>query len=149
MTGRHERPGRLRGSERRARRVVEASDYVAFLGRAIEAWGDRIAADPAVLVHSAWLAATFRDSENRGIFEANRRQGGYSQREIAAILGVSQPAVQKRARLGEAVYAARQQALGAGPLIRLAEVRRARAAGLSSAGVPDRTGSHREKAAGL
>jgi len=118
-----------------------------MMRRLIIAWGDRVAADPAALVHLAELTRELSDQTSRGIFEANRR-GGYSQNEIARMLGVTRQAIAKRITLGEAVYAAAQARAGAGPLVRLADIRRARAAGLASAGVPDRTGTERERRAG-
>jgi hypothetical protein len=136
-------PGRHRASDR-PRRVTETSDYVAFLTRAMIAWGDRIADDPAALVHLRELQATLTDQTNRGIWEANRR-GRYSQRDMAAILGVSHQAIGKRASLGELVAAAVTAARGGGALIRLAEVRARRARLLSAAGVEDLTGSERER----
>jgi hypothetical protein len=137
MTGRH-------AAAKRPRRETETSDYVAFMTRAMVAWGDRIAADPAALVHMRELTATLADQTNRGIWEANRR-GRYSEREMAAILGVSHQAVHKRVHLGELVAAAVTAARGGGALIRLAEVRARRARLLEAAGVEDRTGSERER----
>jgi hypothetical protein len=128
----------------RARRVKETSDYVAFLTRALIAWGDRIADDPAALVHLRELESTLRDQTNRGVWEANRR-GQYSQRDIASILGVSHQAVGKRVGLGELVAAAVTAARGGGALIRLGEVRARRARLLAAAGVADVTGSDRER----
>lgn len=131
----------------RARPRTETSDYVAMLTRLLNAWGDRVAADPAALVHLGELTRLLADATNRGMFEANARPGGYSQNDMAAILGVSRQAVAKRIGLGQVVYAAAQAARGAGPLVRLADVRRARAAGLASAGVSDLTGTERERRA--
>lgn len=136
MTGKH-----------RARPRTETSDYVAMLTRLLNSWGDRVAADPAALVHLRDLERTLADATNRGMFEANRQQGGYSQNDIAAILGTSRQAIAKRIRLGELVYAAAAAARGAGPVVRLADIRRARAAGLASAGVTDVTGTERERRA--
>lgn len=136
MTGKH-----------RARPRTETSDYVAMLTRLINSWGDRVADDPAALVHLGELTQAMTDATNRGIFQANARAHGYSQNDIAAILGVSRQAVAKRIGLGQVVYAAAQAARGAGPLVRLADIRRARAAGLASAGVPDLTGTERERRA--
>lgn len=136
MTGKH-----------RARPRTETSDYVAMLTRLLNSWGDRVAADPAALVHLPELTRLLADATNRGMFEANQRPGGYSQNDMAAILGVSRQAVAKRIGLGQVVYAAAQAARGAGPLVRLADVRRARALGLASAGVTDITGTERERRA--
>jgi hypothetical protein len=137
MAGRH-------AATERPRRTVETSDYVAFLTRALIAWGDRVAADPAALVHLRELEATLTDQTNRGIWEANRREQ-YSHREMGAILSVSHQAIGKRAKLGELVAAAVTAARGGGALIRLGEVRARRARLLEAAGVEDRTGSERER----
>jgi hypothetical protein len=137
MAGRH-------AATERPRRAVETSDYVAFLSRALIAWGDRVAADPAALVHLRELESTLRDQTNRGIWEANRR-GKYSERDMGLILGVSHQAVHKRVSLGELVAAAVTAARGGGALIRLGEVRARRARLLEAAGVEDRTGSEKER----
>jgi len=137
----------MKGKHRATRPKTETSDYVAMMLRLIRTWGDRVADDPAALVHLRELTRALSDETSRGIFEANRRAGGYSQNEIAAMLGATRQAVAKRIRLGEAVYAAAQARAGAGPLVRLADIRRARAAGLASAGVTDVTGSERERRA--
>jgi hypothetical protein len=117
---------------------------VAFLTRALIAWGDRVAEDPAALVHLRELESTLRDQTNRGIWEANRRER-YSERDMGAILGVSHQAIHKRASLGELVAAAVTAARGGGALIRLGEVRARRARLLEAAGVEDRTGSEKER----
>lgn len=130
------------GTQKRPRRVTETSDYVAFLIRALTAWGDRVADDPAALVHLRDLETALRDQTNRGIWEANQR-GQYSQREIAAILGISQQGIGKRSKLGEAVAVAVAAARGGGALVRLADVRKRRGALLDQAGVADR--NEREK----
>lgn len=123
---------------------METSDYVAFLTRSLIAWGDRVAADPAALVHLRELESTLRDQTNRGIWEANRR-GRYSERDMGAILGMSHQAVHKRVGLGELVAAAVNAARGGGALIRLGEVRARRARLLEAAGLEDRTGSEKER----
>ena len=136
MTGRH-RAGR-------APRVTETSDFVAMLLRMTNALGDRIAADPIALVHVPDLQQALADAVNRGVFEANNAKG-YSTYEIAALAGVTRQAVQQRVRRGEMAYAALQAARGAGPLVRLADLRRRRAELAAAAGVTDRTGSERER----
>lgn len=136
MTGKH-----------RARPRTETSDYVAMMTRLFSAWGDRVAADPAALVHMRDLERALSEATSRGIFEANQRPGGYSQNEIARMMGVTRQAISKRVAHGQAVYAAAAAARGAGPLVRLADIRRARAAGLASAGVTDITGTERERRA--
>jgi hypothetical protein len=129
------------------KRDTETSDYVAMTLRILSSWGDRIAADPAALVHMRELEAGLRDATNRGIFEANRGTGRYSRRDIASILGMSEIGVMKRIRLGETAYAAMQERRGAGALIRIADIRRTRAEGLAVANVEDKTGSERERKA--
>lgn len=139
MTGKHRA-----GGQERPRRVTETSDYVAFLTRGLIAWGDRIAADPAALVHLRELQETLVQQTNRGIWEANER-GAYSQNHMAAILGTSRQAIAKRISLGQLGAAALAQARGAGALVRLGEVRARRQRLLAAAGVPDLTGSERER----
>jgi len=128
----------------RAGRVVETSDYVAFLTRALVAWGDRVADDPAALVHLRELEQTLVQQTNRGIWVANERSR-YSQNEIAAILGISRQGVAKRIGLGQLAAAAVNAARGGGALVRIGEVRARRARLLAAADVPDRTGSERER----
>lgn len=128
----------------RAGRVVETSDYVAFLTRALIAWGDRLAEDPAALVHLRELEATLTQQTNRGMWEANQRRG-YSQNYQAAMLGVTRQAVAKRIGLGELAAAAVNAARGGGVLVRIGEVRARRARLLAAANVPDLTGSERER----
>jgi hypothetical protein len=137
----------MAGKHRAGRRQTETSDYVAFMLRTIISYGDRIAADPAALVHLRELQATLADQVNRGIWEANARAGGYSQNEIAAMLGVSRQAIAKRIGLGEEAAAAVTAARGGGALVRIGAVRARRAELLAAAAVPDRTGSDRERAA--
>lgn len=128
----------------RPKRAVETSDYVAFMTRSMISWGDRIAIDPAALVHLHELQETLTQQTNRGIWEANER-GQYSQNHMASILGVSRQAVAKRISLGQLAAAAIAQARGAGALVRLGEVRARRARLLAAAEVPDLTGSERER----
>lgn len=134
----------MAGGRHRAGRVVETSDYVAFMTRAMVAWGDRIASDPAALVHLRELEQTLAQQTNRGMWEANRREQ-YSQNHMASILGVSRQAVAKRIGLGELAAAAVTAARGGGALVRIGEVRSRRARLLAAANVPDLTGSERER----
>ena len=129
------------------RRDTETSDYVAFMTRVLIGYGDRIADDPAALVHFRDIETALRDNVNRGIFQANRSAAHYSRGDMASILGVSEIAIMKRIRLGEVVYAAITAARGGGALVRIGDIRRARASALASAGVDDRTGSQRELSA--
>lgn len=138
MAGRHRRPGR---------RTTETSEYVAMMLRIYGAWAERVAADPAALAHLGELQQAFTDATNTGIFRANRDSQHYSQNELAAILGVSRQAIAKRIGLGELAYAAAQARAGAGPMVRLADIRARRAAGLAAAHVADVTGSQRERGA--
>lgn len=134
-------------------RITETSDFVAFLKRVLTAYGDRIGDDPAALVHLRDIEQTLRDAVNRGVFlatqAADNGQPGYSQAEIGRILGVSQQAMSKRARLGETAHIQLQQLRGAGAVIRIGDVRAQRAEALAAAEVPDRTGSERERGAYL
>jgi hypothetical protein len=129
------------------KRDTETSDYVAMMLRILNTWGDRIAVDPAALVHMRELETGLRDATNRGIFEANKGRDHYSRRDIAAILGMSEIGVMKRIRLGEMAYAAMQQRRGAGALVRIGDIRRTRADLLAAANVTDVTGSERERKA--
>lgn len=130
-------------------RPAETSDYVAFLRRALYGYGRRIGHDAAALVHLRELEETLRDAVNLGIFAANQGRDHYSQPEQARVLGVSRQAIAKRIRLGEAVHVRLEAERTAGAVVRIADVRARRAAGLASAGVEDRTGSPRElRAAG-
>lgn len=140
MPGKH-RPGRT------PQRVTETSDYVAMMLRIIASYGDRIAEDPAALVHLRELQAAMDDQVNRGIYHANAQDNGYSQNHMARILDVSRQAIAKRIGLGEQVNITMAEARGAGALVRIADVRARRAELLELAGVEDRTGSPRELAA--
>ncbi|WP_149264333.1 hypothetical protein [Actinomadura sp. K4S16] len=146
MTGRYARP------PSRTARVTETSDYVAMLTRMIQGYGRRIGEDPAALVHLPELQNALRDAVNHGMYLANQPgsngQPGYSQSEQAAMLSVSRQAAAKRIKLGEAVHVRLQVLAGDGAVVRIADIRAQRAAGLAAAGVEDRTGSVRELAAG-
>jgi len=142
MAGRHAAP---RAAQRRPARVVETSDYIAFVIRTFYALGDRFALDPAALVHMRELLETLDQQINRGIWEANER-GQYSQNHMARILGVSRQAIAYRIRRGQLVAAAVTEARGGGALVRIGEIRARRARLLAAADVPDLTGSERERA---
>src|SRR6185437_15252494 len=105
---------------------------------------DRIALDPAALVHARELALTLEQQTNRGIWEANRGKA-YSQNYMAAMLGVSRQAIQQRITRGEIAAAAITARRGGGALVRIGEIRARRARLLAAAGVPDLTGSERER----
>ena len=135
-----------------ARRQTETSDYAAMLTRMIYAYGTRIADDPGGLVHLAQLRDALTDAADMGIAAANDqdlqpdRAQRYSINEMAAILGVSKQAVHKRVVRGRPIVARLKAAQG--PLVRVRDLRQARAAALRAAGVTDRTGSPRELSAG-
>lgn len=135
---------RAGGPQRRPARVTETSDYVAALTRMIIAWGDRVAADPAALVHLRELESALSQQTSRGIWEASERNR-YSQNQIAACLGVTRQAIQQRIAKGRAAAAALIAARGGGALVPIGEVRARRARLLADAGVPDLTGSERER----
>jgi hypothetical protein len=120
-----------------------------MLMRMIYGYGVRVGEDPAGLAHLRDLEAAMRDAVNIGIYAANKLEDRpYSINEIAAILGVSKQAVHKRVQLGEQVFNRLEAAKASGAVIRLADMRAARAAVLGQAGVTDRTGSPRELTAG-
>jgi len=119
-----------------------------MLLRMITAFGDRIAEDPAALVHLREIQTTLTEQVNRGIWQANAQQDGYSQNHMAAMLEVSRQAIAKRVHLGENAYAALAAARGAGPLVRIGDIRARRAQLLAAADVPDSSGSPLERAAG-
>lgn len=130
-------------------RTAETSDYVAFLKRALYGYGRRIGDDPAALVHLRELETALRDAVNLGAFLANQGRDHYSQNEQARILCVSRQAIAKRIKLGADVHVRLEAERTAGAVVRIADVRAARAAALAEAGVQDRTGSPRElRAAG-
>lgn len=139
MAGRHRLPDRRK-------REYEASEYAAFVIRAINGWGVRAGEDPAGLAYLSAFEEALRNAANLAIATANdpERDQPYSLAEIASIMGISRQAVHKRGRLGEALAALR----GKGPVVRLDDMRKTRAAALAAAGVPDRTGSPRELASG-
>lgn len=143
MTGRHRADSK---PQKRSKRDVETSDYVAFVQRALWGYGRRIASDPAALVHLRDLEDAFRDGVNLGIADANHSQDAYSHNHMAAILGISRKGIAKRVGLGEQVRL--RLARLNGPVVRLADVRTQRAEGLAAVGVEDVTGSEKERRAG-
>ena len=147
MPGRHTRRSLVPG--RRKKRETETSDYIAMLVRMIYGYGVRIGEDPAALAHLRDLEAAMKDAVNVGIYAANKEADRpYSINEMAAILGVSKQAIHKRVGLGEEVFVRLEAAKASGAVVRLADMRAARAAALGQAGVTDRTGSPREITAG-
>lgn len=144
MAGRHRAPSAA-GRRKDARRAVETSEYAAMMIRVIFGYGRRVGDDPAGLAHLRGIEAALRDAVNMGIFTANKSGGcPYSLAEIGGILGITKQSVHKRRQLGEDVFAR----VCGGSVVRIADIRAARAAVLASAGVQDRTGSVLELAAG-
>jgi hypothetical protein len=142
-------PGRHRTAVARRRRATESSEYVAMLMRIIYGYGFRVGQDPAALAHFRDLEAGMRDAVNVGIYAANKLEDRpYSINEIASIMGISKQAVHKRVQEGEQVFLRLEAAKASGAVVRLADMRAARAAVLGQAGVADRTGSPRELTAG-
>jgi hypothetical protein len=142
MPGRH-------AVARRRRRSTESSEYAAMLMRIIYGYGFRVGQDPAALAHLRDLEDGLRDAVNVGIYAANKLEDRpYSINEIAAIMGISKQAVHKRVQAGEQVFLRLEAAKANGAVVRLADMRAARAAVLGQAGVPDKTGSPRELTAG-
>jgi hypothetical protein len=142
-------PGRHRTAVARRRRATESSEYVAMLMRIIYGYGFRVGQDPAALAHFRDLEAGIRDAVNIGIYAANKLEDRpYSINEIASIMGISKQAVHKRVQEGEQVFLRLEAAKASGAVVRLADMRAARAAVLGQAGVTDRTGSPRELTAG-
>jgi hypothetical protein len=138
----------MTGKHARAKRATETSDYVAALTRFLYAYGYRIGDDPAALAHLRDLEATLRDAVNLGTYLANKGPGHYSINEQAAILGVTKQSLHARVKAGEQVHVRIEAARSRGPLVRLADLRAARAARLAAVDVADRTGSDRERIAG-
>lgn len=136
--------GRHRKSIRPAR-VTETSEYVAMIERILLGLQERIADDPAALVHARTLETALRDAVNVGIFKANAGEHGYSQNEIAAMLGATRQAVQQRIGRGRDAYAAQQERAGAGAVVKIADIRAERAETLAAAGITDRNDAERER----
>lgn len=140
MTGTHAAP-------KRARRQTETSELAAWICRLHRLLEQRIAADPAALVHEDELVQSLRDACNHGIFLANKNPATrYSLSEIARVNGRTKQAMSLRVQSGEAVHNRLMAAVGGGALRRLADFRRQRAERLAAAEVPDRSGSDRERA---
>jgi hypothetical protein len=113
----------------------------AAICRMLIAYGHRIGNDPSALAYIPAIDAIRTAAINMGIAEANRRPDSpYSLAEIAAITGVSRQAVHKRVKLGERFL----ERVALGKVVRLADLRTARAAALQAAGLEDRTGTPRE-----
>lgn len=134
MTGRH--------------RKREVSDKVGGLMRQMDAHAFDIAADPVALAHAYALVGRMTDAINMGIYLANTGSAHYSLGEMAKILGMARNNVLKRVRLGEQVYNRYLERKEFGlPQVSILETRMVRAAALRAAGLPDRTGSDKERAA--
>jgi hypothetical protein len=116
--------------------------------RVLYGYGYRIGQDPAALVHRRDIETALRDAVNMGIFTANKAgTRPYSINEMAAMDGITKQAIHKRVRLGGEVFARLEAARANGAVVRLADVRAARASALAEAGVTDKTGSERERQA--
>lgn len=137
----------------REKRVVETEDFAAFVARTIDALVERAVIDPAALIHFGPLIERLKDGMNWGIARAKDGQDVYTLSEIAAILGISGPAVQKRVNRGRELIAMAEDSAN---VIRLRDslgapsvpaLRRERAEALEAAGVEDRRqGKHRKSA---
>lgn len=133
---------------RRRGRKVETSDYAAFMLRVISGLGDRIADDPAMLAHVEQISRALTDAVNRGIYIAkNKDWQPYSLAEMGRIYGCSYQNIQQRGKRGEAAMVAHEARRSAGALVRISDIRAARAARLRTVGVEDITGSARERSA--
>ena len=145
MAGSHAKPGPVQRLRNRTRRTTETSEYAAMIIRVLYGYGQRIGEDPAALAHLRDIENTLRDAVNLGIFTANRSGNcPYSLAEIGAVVGISRQGVHKRVGLGERVLVRMEAARAGGALVRLADVRAARAKALAAAGVEDKTGSAAE-----
>jgi hypothetical protein len=135
-------------TKERAKRHTETSDYAAFLLRAITRLGERIADDPAMLAHVEEISQALTDAVNRGIFAAkNKEWQPYSLAEMGRIYGCSYQNIQQRAKRGEAATVAYEARRSGGAIVRIGDIRAARAARLNEAGVQDITGSAHERSA--
>jgi len=122
-------------------RTTEASEFTAALVRMLYAYGRRVQSDPAALAHLPTIETALREATNLGIFGANTAgQAPYSLAEIAAVVGVTREAIFKRKKAGRLVA----ERLAGDKIVRIADVRAARAETLAAAGVEDRTGSPAE-----
>lgn len=116
-----------------------------MLIRMNHAYGTRIGDDPTALAHLRAIEESLRDGVNAGIAYANRRTDQpYSLGDMAKVLGITRPGMYKRVKLGETVITAWAVARSNGGVVRMADVRKARAARLAEAGVADRTSLARE-----
>jgi hypothetical protein len=97
---------------REPKRITETEDYVAMLGRQIDAYGRRVGEDPAAICYYKDLRQRLDDAVNVGLATAQGKQGGWSLREIAAIFGISNPGVLKRIVKGREIIARRETAAG-------------------------------------
>ena len=122
-------------------RITETSEFTAAVVRMLYAYGRRAQSDPAALAHLRTIETAVRDATNLAVFGANTAgQAPYSLAEIAAVLGVTREAIFKRKKLGRLVA----ERLAGDKIIRIADVRAARAETLIAAGVDDQTGSPAE-----
>jgi len=150
MTGKHvaRRDGDLEPARKRPKRHVENDEAAAAIIRQLYAFARRMADDPAAMVYMREIDEASSNAFNLAVFAAHQKTDSpYSYRELAAILGVTAPAMLKRKRRGEEIFT-RLMALASAPVVRVADLRAARALQLAEADVEDRTGTRRELAAG-
>jgi hypothetical protein len=94
---------------KRKRRPTSTQAYIAMLHRMIARYGDRIGDDPETgLAALRQIEQTLTDSANTGIYAAHL--DGHSYAELATLLGVTKPAIIKRAKLGADVLRERERA---------------------------------------
>ncbi|GIH29379.1 hypothetical protein Aph01nite_76890 [Acrocarpospora phusangensis] len=124
------------------KRVTETEDFVAAWTRLTDAYGKRVANDPAAITFYKDMQQRLTDSVNVGLAQAQAQAGGWSLREIGRIFGTSHVAILKRIKLGREIIARREQAAG---VVRLADavkasvpqLREQRAEHLRAVGVED------------
>lgn len=128
------------------KRETTGEQYVAFLARAIDGLGERMADDPALIAFGKDLQERLSHSLNIGLVRAQERHKatgeGYSLRDLGKLAGTSHVAVLDRIKRGRIELAAREARLG---VVRLSEarkpsvpaIREQRAEALRAAGVPD------------
>jgi hypothetical protein len=142
--GDHELPARrgsgaLRRLRPRRRRSTETEEYAAMLLRLIYRYGERIAGDPAAAVHLAELKQALGIVGNIGLFAANTiGEKPWSVNELAALMGISKQSVHEQVRRGEGLFAELAAARQAGALVRIADLRKLRAARLAAPALEDR-----------
>lgn len=137
MSGRHaaRRPQEL---SQRPKRVTENDEFGVVCVRMLKAMGVRCGTDPGALVYVEEIDQAWTDAKNLAYFMANKVYG-YSQNEIARITGRTRQSIQQRIRSGEAVHNQITVAAGGAPLIRIGDLRAARAERYLQAELEDAT----------